>query len=198
MQLMERNAMAKRPLTEAEKAVAEEWWPTALRLGEIMAWQYYAHRCGVEPSDIATEGLTKAVKATLRPGHPFGALLARCVRLVAIDLIRTATDWRKVWRRGKDKAPSTIQLDTEAAAAALLLDEHPIGWEIESEDEVRRFSRGLTPKEGEVVRRLYLDASIMTMKQAGKAMGVCESRVSQLHHDAIMLMRDRGQRDRRA
>lgn len=57
-------------------------------------------------------------------------------------------------------------------------DEGPVGWEIESEDEVRGLLRD--GWKGRLLSRVYLEAGCATLKSAGEAEGLSESRVSQI------------------
>lgn len=57
----------------------------------------------------------------------------------------------------------------------------PVGWEAEYEDEVRALARRCPAGHGEVIIRMYLHADSARMKAAAAAVGLSESRVSQIH-----------------
>lgn len=74
----------------------------------------------------------------------------------------------------------------------------PVGWELEYEDEIRRLA-GLAagpenPECREALESLYLRADRPTMKTAGRAAGISESRVSQIHFEMIVAGRRRAAR----
>lgn len=90
-------------------------------------------------------------------------------------------------RRMADR-PSILSLDEEAEGGEfakdvryrdlIASDDLPVGWELESEDEVRGLLR--RGWKGRLLARVYLEADHGTLKLAGEAEGISESRVSQI------------------
>jgi DNA-directed RNA polymerase specialized sigma subunit len=99
------------------------------------------------------------------------------------------------YRRSHEEAPTVSSLamiinegadgNTLSLGDTIPADHDPVGWEIESLDEVRGLSLRLPGHAGMAIRRMYSHADSLTMKDAGLAIGLSESRVSQLHSQAI-------------
>lgn len=72
----------------------------------------------------------------------------------------------------------------------LASDNLPIGWEAEYQDEVEGLARRLPRRYGDVVRLHYGRAEARTPKGAGRVLGLCESRVSQILLRATLMIRE--------
>lgn len=66
----------------------------------------------------------------------------------------------------------------------------PVGWELESEDEVRRWCRRLPGRWAAVLQSLLLDAACGGQAGAGRKHGVSASRASQIVTGALAMMRE--------
>lgn len=73
----------------------------------------------------------------------------------------------------------------------IVADEGEVGWEEDGLDGLTELTKGLTSREREVVHRLYGRADCSTMKRTGRSLGLSESRVSQLHSEAMDTLRRR-------
>lgn len=73
---------------------------------------------------------------------------------------------------------------------SLATDGESVGAGIEYQDEIEGLARRLPRRCGDVLRRLYGRADNVTMKATADALDLSESRVSQLHSQAIDLLRE--------
>lgn len=71
----------------------------------------------------------------------------------------------------------------------LISDDGPVGWELEYQEDLHHYTRGLSTSERAVIHALYGHAEQITMARAGRVIGFTESRISQLHASAIEEMR---------
>lgn len=76
-----------------------------------------------------------------------------------------------------------------ASAVLFTYEEQPIGWEVDSADVVENLACRLPPIHNTAIRVLYLHAGASTHLQAGRVMGVSESRVGQVHREALRWLR---------
>jgi RNA polymerase sigma factor (sigma-70 family) len=72
----------------------------------------------------------------------------------------------------------------------LASDEDPADWGAEYQDELAQLSRSLPPRDGVIFRLLYGHAETARMRVAAYAVGLSESRVSQIHALAISVLEE--------
>lgn len=173
------------PLTPEQRDLAESWHKFALAVAAKYARSYPGLRdelCGE-----AALALCRAA-ADFDPslGIRFSSYFPRRLHGACLDLIRSHRP--SGYRKSKAAWPTEHQLDDEAIAAVLPDGREPVGWEIESEDEVRAFFRPLGER-GLALARKYLDASTPTFLAAARAAGLSESRLIQLHSEAVAIRR---------
>ena len=178
---------SRAPLTDEQRDLVGPYYPAAIQFSTRAAYRFHARKCGVEPEDIAGEALLRLAQS-MSPDRDADALLNRCVTLAAIDLVRQATRWRM---EKKKPIPGVIPFDEigESFEAEIASNDDPIGWEAESEDEVRKLSRGLTPQEASLIRFHYLRADCHSLRGSGRRFGYSESRASQLRSSALTRLR---------
>lgn len=131
-------------------------------------------------------------------GVGFKHYLSRRLDGAMIDVIRSAGPQGFRRRLASPDVPKIVSLnavvDRERGFETVDLAESsdlPVGWEAEYQDGLSDLAKGLTRQEGEVIRRLYGRAGQATMKRVANAIGLCESRVSQIHGEAIEELRRR-------
>jgi hypothetical protein len=193
--------------------IAESFAPDDLVDDDVLAmaasvWREFARReprLADEFESAAGLALAHAARAyDPALGAKFSTFALCRVRGACLDARRKARSagFRRVSRRVAHVPP----VDSLAAplgdgyelADVISSGDDPVGWEIESEDEVRRLVREIGGgRRGEVVLAVYLDASAGTFKAAGRRIGVGESRVSQMmgeiHDEArVILAREGG------
>lgn len=110
------------------------------------------------------------------------------------------------YRRRKEEPPQVQSLGTallnewgksgkatvaDIVARALTDPCEPVEAATEAADEVIGMTRILSRVEREVIQRMYLEASTPTMKTVGEHIGLSESRVCQLHTQALRYLRER-------
>lgn len=83
-----------------------------------------------------------------------------------------------------------VSEDGETRLDSLASCELPVGWELEALDEVEAVARRLPAQYGEAVRLFFGHCDTATMKQVGGAMGVTESRVSQILTKSAEMLRE--------
>lgn len=105
----------------------------------------------------------------------------------------------KGYRRQADDAPRVdsvgdLGMETDAGGRRDLdipSGELPIGWEAESEDEVRGLIRGLPAGWGEMIGRFYLHADAATLARCGAMYGLSERRMSEIRTRGESMLRER-------
>ena len=143
----------------------------------------------VSPEDLESAGLIGLIDAVDRyqpeRGVPFEAYAALRVRGAVLDELRAATGGRR------SEAPVQLSLDEllEAGDHALpTVDE--TGAQRAAEDLASRVEsalRCLPQRQREILARYY--GQSLTLREAGKSMGVSEARACQLHARAIASLR---------
>jgi RNA polymerase sigma factor (sigma-70 family) len=86
--------------------------------------------------------------------------------------------------------------DGATLAEELADDMDPVAMDCDSADFVEAVLKSLPPVHRDVMSRYYLSASGVTNKSVGQAIGLSDSRVSQLHIEALELIREEGLVDR--
>lgn len=190
-------------LSPEQSRRAAEHWGTALELASYFERRYPGHR--LDWQGAAALGVCQAV-ATYRDGE--GASLKthiqRRVAGACLDLMREQRVngyGRAVRYQG---APRIRSLDARIRDAANVTDDYrvvhhrdliaseelPVGWELESADEVKALTRLLPGKPAVVMRLVYLHAATRRLRDAAEAMDLSESRVAQIRADSLELLRE--------
>lgn len=195
------------PLPEDRRALAED--PAWLRIGRSVAKKHakkFPHLAD-EFESAAHMAIVDAAR-TFDPDRGVKFVAHFLVRLngAMLDAMRDAGPLG--YRRKQDgrSAPKIVSADaplpyspgdhsprrkSSSLGDNIPTDEHAVGWEEDGQGGLREMTKGLTSQEREVVIRLYGRADQCTMKRVGRAIGVSESRVSQLHSQAIKGIRRR-------
>jgi len=119
-------------------------------------------------------------------GVKFCSHMSNRVHGAMLDIVR---NWiPKGYRRNFDASPRVMTIEG-LTKDDLISDDGPVGWEMEYQDDLHHITRGLSTSERAVIHALYGHAERITMSKAGRAIGVCESRASQLHASAIEEMK---------
>lgn len=151
----------------------------AARLGAWQAWERFDPEKGIKLKTYSTRRIVGAMIDEIRetwPHHRVRRAKARRAKTYSIEAIYGSVVANNTH---KEKAIS----DRFSISEELFVDKwtHPVGWEMESEEEVRKITKALPKDQGDVLRSLYLEADKCRMRQAGEAHGFSESRVSQIH-----------------
>lgn len=187
-------------LTDEQARLAAEHWDLALTIARVFAKRYEGYPIDFEGA--AAMGICQAALTWDPEGEAsFPTWLGLRVRFACIDALRAIRMLGYGRNRRYEGAPLVLSLDyaieSEYGAglplspgANLPSGEDPTGWEAEAADEVLSLSRTLPKGHGAVVRLLYLDGATSTMREAGRRLGLSESRVSQMHKQALAWLRD--------
>lgn len=196
---MPRRSKPVIPLTDSQRELAT----SALPLVEYVVGEYARKLPDqVSPDDLMQDGMIGAMSAARKfdpaRGVKFTSFASRYIRGAIVDGLR-GMDWvpRQVRRR---KEPITELISINAitrratgnnSSESTIADElgcDAIGLsDVDRIDCVRALFRGLGRRDRLMMDLLYIDG--LTMKEAGRAIGVSESRVSQLHADVIVRLR---------
>jgi len=181
--------------------------PESLAIADYFAWKY-ARNQPKRADDIRSAAYVGLCEAAARfdpaRGIKFSSFAEMRVRGAILDYLRNDTGeglgcGRTMLARGD--SPSKFGLSevartmsregaTVRASEVIVSEDLPVGWEIESEDTVTVYAARFPGKAAAAIRAYYLRAEIGTMKAAGEAVGVKESRVSQMHTNAVMALRE--------
>jgi RNA polymerase sigma factor for flagellar operon FliA len=150
-----------------------------------------------DAESAALEGLCAAA-AGFDPsrGLKFAAYALPRIRGAVLDLMRDSG--LKGYRRHPGDAPGVYSLDEVAAASpeglpaawheVLAGDDAPPDEQAEADDRIDALLRHLPRPHRRVMDLLYHRADTITMKAAGRAAGLSESRVSKIHSEAIEII----------
>lgn len=191
------------PLTAEQKALASDprHLDLASRIARRFAWSFPA--LAEEFRSEAFLALCNAAR-TFEPVRRISFFTHAGNRIYGsmLDVCRNSRlmGYRRRHRgRAVGEAPHVGSLDAIQAESeigrtfsfhdALASDDEPIGWEAESMDELKGLTRKLPVKHRTVLRLLYGHAEVATMKGTGRAIGLSESQVSQIHTEAIQMLR---------
>lgn len=195
------------PLTAEQRALAGD--PRYLRLASDIAWPY-AERFPALADEFRSESLMALCSAarTFDPSRrvSFYTHAAHRINGSMLDVCRHSEPSGYRRRRRSTAAPPRIQsLDRplrvggqlaydgipalKTLADAIEAGEDPVGWEAECRDELIAISRHLPVRHRSVIRALYGHAEVKTMKALARAVGCSESWISQVHAEAIDLLR---------
>jgi len=187
-----------RRLTEAQRALAGH--PAHVRFARRYA-RYYASLYPLLADEIQSAALFALVEVARRydptRGKKFTSLLVTRIRGAVLDAIREANP--KGYRRvctGPNVYPFTScaaagERSSASRADLVISQDLPVGWEIESADEVRAITAGLLYGEREILRLIHLQAATSTRLRAGRVLRITESRASQLFHAGLRHLRKR-------
>lgn len=203
-----------RRLGPEARALAERFWPYCARYAQSFGSRYPHKRLDWEGA--AALALCEAAlwfdpsrgdEAT-RDKH-FQFYLDRHLKGSLVELLRWSDlkGYRvKCARNRGGGAPSVFSCDLQAAptwmftkdddhqdnsfAATFRAEEEPTGWDVDSADTVESLARKLPPKYAAVVRHLYLHADTATQIEAGRVLGLSESRVGQILKGALEMLRE--------
>jgi DNA-directed RNA polymerase specialized sigma24 family protein len=141
----------------------------------------------------AVLGLWTAAR-TGRDGCDFRSHARHCViQAIHERLRRAGPQGYRHDQRHPDRrvgAPGVYSLDGSVAAPVARDD--PVGWEVDYEDLVEGFARQLPGRFGEVIRLVYLRCDGGSVTRAAGVMGLSHARVSEMHGEAIRMLRRRG------
>jgi RNA polymerase sigma factor (sigma-70 family) len=112
--------------------------------------------------------------------------------------------WGTYHRMKRSETPETFNLDALSPYRddsgnplswhdVLASQDDPPGAAEESIDAVRGMLRGLPRGRRDVMERLYTRADCCRVKDTGRALGLCETRISQIHSEVIAILRKRFQ-----
>jgi RNA polymerase sigma factor (sigma-70 family) len=122
----------------------------------------------------------------------FATYAAPRIRGAILDAARM--ELPKGFRRDKEAARAVFSLgarvsDEETLADAIAASELPVGWEVESQDEVAAVTSALPQQHRLAVRAVFTECQYRLQKQAGPLLGVSESRVSQIVKESFALLK---------
>lgn len=198
---MRGRPLCKPKLTAAQQVLAAD--PRNLDRARRMA-SIAAERSGADPDELESAALMGLVDAagSFDPGRglSFATLMVIRVRGAIADAQRNMLP-RSYRRPGRnDEAPEVYSFNRVAFTDedghrvdyvdTIALDEHPVGWEIESLDAVEGLSRKLPPRFGEAVRLYYGHAVAATAEKVGDAMRTSESNVCRMLIESHEILRD--------
>lgn len=196
------------PLTEAERDKVEAALPMLNAIAGSM------RRCMpsfVEHGDLVQWGMLGLADAVRRFDESRGVAFATYanvrVRGAILDGIRSM-DWMPRTDRARARSDGRHLVKTHSLARKcfeadsgrdvceghMLADAKalPPATDAERRDYFDRVTRGLGPREATVVKLMYLHGC--NMREAGNAIGISETRVSQLHSQAIGVLKSRAAR----
>lgn len=195
----------KTPLTDEQRALAGDpkWVRYALYLA--VPWGRKLPRLAEDIDCAALEGLVKAARLFDPDKASFETFIQWHVRGRIQDFLRDFCrpyGYRRP-RDGGGSEPQTLPFDRVEPHPGGGFDRHwqprsdegPVGWE--SDDGVEELTKGLPVPNKRAIRLLYTRAG-MTNKAAGREMGLCESRVSQLATQGLSMLREKFQTEEAA
>lgn len=157
----------------------------AARIGAWEASRNWDPDRGVKFKTFAFRRIWGAVKDEQRSLGRHGFRVGRQV-VAAGELCRRVT------QLGQLDGANWQEVDHPAGLVAIIpSDDEPVGWELEYQDELKSLTRCLPAQTGAALRLLYGHAAYTLKKDAGRAMRLTESRVSQLHTQAITMLHNR-------
>jgi RNA polymerase sigma factor FliA len=200
------------PLTPAQRALAAE--PRYLALAGKIA-RPYAREYPRLASEFRSEGLLALCQAarTFEPdrGLKFSTHATNRIEGAMLDVLRGTEPcgFRRRSRRDVKMVPRVVSLSTgirfrgriagtdmSGASDGLTVahlaqaDEDEVGWEADYQERLAALTRSLPPRHRAVLRMMYGRADLATMRQVGRALGISESRVSQVHGQALRLLEE--------
>lgn len=200
------------PLTAEQRALASD--PRYLRLASRIA-EPYARAFPRHADEFRSEALLALCQAarTFEPGRKlkYSNHATNRINGAMLDLCRQSgpSGYRRRGRRQSTAAAPRIQsLDRPIRpggqfgydgiegvkclklADVIAADEGPVGWEAESRDELIRITRHLPVRHRSVIRFRYGHAETRTLKAIARSVGLSESRVSEIHSQAIEILRE--------
>ena len=191
-----------KPLTPQQRELAAR--PEGLDLVKRIA-AFQSRKLPNRFCEIYAEGLLGLVEAA---GRFNAALGVRFTTYAALRITGAIRDWMRLqtpqgYRRRPGPVPvihsanSTEVSDTKQPAARrrFLIDtlqapDGPVGWELESLEEVHRLTQPLLERQRDALRNYLTNAGTHTMKSVGRLMGVTEGRICQLVADGLAEMRN--------
>ncbi|WP_422928613.1 sigma-70 family RNA polymerase sigma factor [Singulisphaera sp. PoT] len=203
--IAQENVEASPGLTRAQQALCEAHYKRARRIGRAFARKY--PQFNIDWRGAVHEGLVQAAR-TYRPdkGASFETYSRQRVEGSCFDFMRRERLKGYGRSRGYEGAPKLWRLEEaewllsgtrkvlgarRPLLKALTSDEPPVGSAIEAEEsaeEVRRLTRCLRRREREIIRRYYI-GDRPTFAELGRDLGLCESRVCQLHSAGLEELR---------
>lgn len=194
-------------LTEEQRALAgrPEYIQMALKIA--YPWASMFRHLGDDIESAALVGLCQAARL-FDPGMGlmFSTIAVRRIRGAVADFLRREVPhgfrYTPSFRKDMPKVlPLSLCFESEKGVGSdsiavslidlLPSDDLPVGWEIESEDEVLAILGNLPAGRAyEGLRWFYLRADCQTLRRAGEAAGLTESRMSQARGEAVRLLRE--------
>lgn len=185
------------PLTDAQRALAGDPRNVRHALAAVARWRRQWPWLAEDIDSAALEGLVKAARA-FDPdrGLAFATLLRHAVVGRVADYLRDFVAPMGYRRRGYGTAPrfSRWPMGKREGSTEEVVwsDEGPVGWEADALEGLNELTKGLPPQHKRVVRAYYGRAGA-TLKQIAAEMGLGESRASQMHAQAIAMLREKFQ-----
>jgi RNA polymerase sigma factor (sigma-70 family) len=188
-----------RRLTAEQRGLAEEHWEYALKIAEWFARRYPAIELDWEGA--VGVGICEAAESYRSgEGTAFKTHAGTRCRGACLDLMRSQRIKGYGRIAGYLGAPAITSLYAPlwtTAEGMVVRRDHlvasedlPVGWELESQEEVKRLTRSLPGRFGVAIRLLYLHAETGRQKATAAALGLSESRVNQIHSRAIETLRE--------
>jgi DNA-directed RNA polymerase specialized sigma subunit len=190
------------PLTPEQSQLAGEQWGLACRVA-----RRFSRRCPgvqIDWEGAAALGVCRAAatyredRGTTVETHVHNKVIWACIDLMRDQGVRGYGRHHRY-----EGVPEILSFDRPVLSgydsgrdalfgdlATPVADEPPVGWELEWEDEIGALTRGLPGRQGQAIRLYYLHAETKTMRKAGAALGLSESRVSQIHADWTVRLRE--------
>ncbi len=182
-----RSFVARR-LTAAQQALAVRYIPLARAMAKPLKMAYPGEHH--EFDSAALFALVQAAQS-FEPSRnvKFPTYARHRIRGALIDVQRKLGV--QGWWRDQEKNPCVVALSPTSEDRGRILNSEqdwPIGTELEAIDEVEMLLRKLPSKHAQACRQLYLEDK--TQVQAAKALGCSRSRLSGLHHEAMVILGD--------
>jgi RNA polymerase sigma factor (sigma-70 family) len=205
------TAPRREPLTVEQQALASD--PRHLNLASDIAGHFARDFPRLADEFHSEAGLALCTAArTFEPARKasFYTHATNRIEGAMLDVLRNSGvrgyRGRRERRRHEEEAPRVRSLDAAIPAkgqaaydgfwtaattigGAIDSGEEPVGWEIESWEELKRITSRLPIKHRTVLRLLYGHAETRTMAVAARAIGASESYVSYIHTEAIQMLR---------
>lgn len=182
------NRRPRAPLTDEARQLAEKYVPLARSLAKPLKKSWPIERD--EFDSAAQLALVEAAQSFDPARNVKFATFARyriwgALRDVQRGLVTAG------WRGDVENAPTVSSLADDAEENGLIVGSEPdapVGEEFESIDFVESWLRKLPAKHAEACRQIYVHGR--TQGEAAARMGYSKSRLSYLHAEAIVLLKD--------